>query len=184
MHSALRCDAGAIFARGRRGSHHGLALLPHHGLHVFKVDVDQTFHINNFRNPSNRIIQNVIGRREGFDLGDVIAQHFFKLFVEHDDQRVHSTFQFRKTMFGCVLTTHAFKTKWLGDHRHRQCTKFFGDLGHDRCSTRSGTATHPRRNEHHVRTRKRVFNSVAIDLGRCTTRFRFRASTKAGATNL
>ena len=85
--NSLFCsNTGAVGATGGGCAHHGLAGFSHDGAHVFEVDVHMGWHVDDFRDAAHRVLQHVVGMRKGLVLGDVVAQHFFELFVEHDNQ--------------------------------------------------------------------------------------------------
>src|SRR5690606_23769674 len=53
------CTVGT---RRHRRSHHGLTRLTHNGLHVFEVNVDVTFHVDDFGNTCASVVQHIVGR--------------------------------------------------------------------------------------------------------------------------
>ena len=81
-------------------------------------------------------------------------------------------------MFRDLHTLGAFHLERLGNDRDRQNAKFLRNLSHNRCGTRTGTATHSRRDEQHVRTFDHLENAVTI-FHRClTTDIRVGTSTE------
>src|SRR5690625_371895 len=55
--NGLFCSTlGTVLTRGYGSTHHGLTLLTHDGLHVLKVHVDVTFHIDDFSNSGTGVV--------------------------------------------------------------------------------------------------------------------------------
>src|SRR5690606_37055975 len=87
-----------------RGSHHGLTLLAHNGLHVFEVDVHIAFDIDDFGNPGASVMQHVVGRLEAVFLCCVVIHQVVQVFVQDDDQGMHVLGQLGNAIFSHLQT--------------------------------------------------------------------------------
>ena len=169
-HRLLGRDARAVRPISLGRAHHGFAGLTHHRAHVFKVDVDMTGHIDDFGNAADRVFQHVVGVRKGFVLGDVVAQHFKQLFIEHHDQRIDIRFQLGQTQIGIGHAAAAFKVERLGDHPDRQNAHLLGHACNHGRRACSRATTHTRCDEEHVRAGNGAANVINREFS-CITAF-------------
>ena len=128
-----------------------LAGLTHHGAHVFKVDVHMAVFVDDFGNAADGVLQHVVGVGKGFVLGDVIAQHFQQLFVQHDDQRINVGFQLGQAVVGVLHAAATFPVERLGHHAHREDAHLLGHASDHRGCARARAAAHTSSDEQHVR---------------------------------
>ena len=180
----LGCNAGAVRAVGHCSTHHGFSGFAHHGAHVFKVNVQQAWHIDDFGDTADGVLQHVIGMGEGFVLPDVIAQNFEQFLVQNDDQGVNVGFEFGQTGICIVHAASAFEVERLGHHTHSEDAHFFGDTCDHGGSARSGATTHTGGDEEHVRTFDRATDIRLSQFGGFAAFVGFAACAQAGATEL
>ena len=151
---------GAVRAARLRGAHHRLARLAHHRLHVFEVDVDQARHVDDVADPADRVLQHVVGVREGLVLRDVVAQHVEQLVVQDHDQRVDVGLEFGQARIGRLHAAIAFELERLGDDADGQDAHFLGDARDHRRGAGAGAAAHAGGDEQHVRAVDRLADAV------------------------
>src|SRR5690606_31382573 len=74
----FRGDSRAISAGSHGRAHHGLALFAHDGLHVFEVDVDVPFDIDDFRDARAGIVEHIVSRLEAVFLSGVLVERSYR----------------------------------------------------------------------------------------------------------
>ena len=107
--------------------------------------------VDDFGDTAHGVLEHVVGLRESFFLGDVIAQHFQQLFVQHHNQRVDIGFQLGQAAIGVLHAAATFPLKGLGHHAHGQNAHLLGHARDHGCRTGASTAAHAGRDEQHVR---------------------------------
>ena len=174
--------AGAAFALGLAGAHHGLAHFLHHGLHVGKVQVDEARHGHEVGDRTHALLQHLIRQAEGFLEGRVAVGDQEQVLVGNDDQRVDMLVQFLDPGFGRTHAARAFEQERLGHDTHGQhalAPRRFRNHGR---GAGAGAAAHPGGDEAHVHAFERFLDRLDRFLGRSLAQFGPRAGAQpAGA---
>src|SRR5690606_39200558 len=178
----FRGDSRAISAGSHGRAHHGLALFAHDGLHVFEVDVDVPFDIDDFRDARAGIVEHIVSRLEAVFLSGVLVEKVVQVFVQHHDQRMHVTGKFSDALLGHAHALGALEGKRLGDDTDGEDAQFLGYLGHNRAGTGTRTATHAGGTEHHVGAVECRADFLASSVGSGTPLLRLSTGSQPCAT--
>jgi len=142
----------AAFAGSAADSHVADACLGHDAADIGQVEIDQSGHRNQVGNAGNAVLENLIGKGEGFIERGVFGCDLQQLVIGHDNQGVDIFLHFADAAFGILHAARPFKTEGPRDDTDRQDTQFPGDLGDDRGPAGAGSAAHAGRDEQHVGT--------------------------------
>ena len=141
-HRLLSSNACTVHACGLANAHHRLALFGHHCAYVGKVHIDQTGHVNDLGDPSNGIMQNIIGLFKSVLQACILVHHIEKLLIEHNDQGIHMLNQGVDAGFGNLHLADTLKIEGLGHHSNGENAHILGNRGYNRRGSRPCALAH------------------------------------------
>ncbi len=148
--------------RGLRRAHHRHALLGHHGAHVLEVDVHQAGQIDDLGDAGDRAVQHVVGGPEGLFLRDVVTEHLLELVVEDHDQRVDVRRKLVEPLLGEAQALRPSKANGLVTTATVRMPSERAISAITGAAPVPGTTAHAGGDEHHVRTRDRLLEPLAL----------------------
>ena len=165
-----------MFAFARAGAHHGEAHARHDRLHVREVEVDQTRHQDQIRDPLDRLAQYVVGRRERVNEGGVAVDDRQQPFVGDRDDGVHALAQRLEAGVALHLTLPPLELEGFRDHGDRQGAELARETGDDRRRAGARTSAESGRDEDHVGAAEGRDQLIGVLERRLTADVRIRSS--------
>ena len=132
------------------------ALVGHDRLHIRKVEVDETRHIDEIRDALHCLLEHFVRLAESLRHRGAAIHNLKELVVRNHNQRVNRLFEVLNACERIVHALSALKVKRLRHDADGQNTEFLRDARNDRCRTGAGAAAHAAGHEDHVRIFQRL----------------------------
>ena len=164
-HRLLHSLQSLLVSFGMSDSDMGDPFVCHDGLHIGKIQVDQSWYIDQVRDPLNSLLQNLIRLTQGIRHSGPSVYDLQKLVVRNHDQGIHALLETLNSAQGIRHTCLGLKTERLGHHTYGQDPHILRQTGNHRSRSGTGTASHTTGDENHISSLHRLGKLVRVLLG-------------------
>ena len=144
----------------------------HNGLHVRKIQIDDTRLTDQIGNALNALTEHIVGKVKRALEARSLRADLKQALIRNDDQRIHALLEFIDAGFGLAHACLTFESKRFRHDCDRQDSHVARNFGHNRRRARARAAAHTGGDEHEIRALERAGDLLSAFLRGLFANFR------------